>query len=185
MSGSHFKHLFLYRPPLSSVPLLLAIWNYSLWRVVEGPRLCSDQGSAKGMHGALTTRAGDFLHSPPPPRLSVGLDSLLLLFLEQSFFFLRPHLQWLFTAAQGISLFALSPILHKWRLLSNVDIQEEERKVLEMEFPVSHTWVYFPCPELQHQCSLITSGIAWWERVCAGSSNDSYPGGFCSVPPAT
>lgn len=131
-------------------------------------------------------QGGDFLHSPPPPQAVCGLGThCCCSSWSRVSSFSSPSAVIIYCSPR-VSLFALSPYSPQMKAFVQYGhTRRGERKVLEMEFPVSHTWVYFPCPELQHQCSLISSGIAWWERVCAGSSNDSYPGGFCSVPPAT
>lgn len=106
-----------------------------LWRVVEGPRLCSDQGLSKGMHGALTTGAVTSSTLLLLPRLSVGLG-LTAAALPGAEFLLSSPSAVIIYCSPRVSLFCPFTLFSTNEGFCPVaDIQEEERGRSWDEFP--------------------------------------------------
>ena len=131
-------------------------------------------------------RGGDLLHSPAPPQaVSVGSGLTAAALPGAEFLLSRHHLQWLFIPAQGLAALPFHPTLHKWRLLSTMDIQEEEKGR-------PRRWSF---PFLTHGCTSPAQSYsisALWsylgppgEKSVRGLLECLLPQGFCSVPPAT
>ena len=125
-------------------------------------------------------RGGDLLHSPAPPQaVSVGSGLTAAALPGAEFLLSRHHLQWLFTPAQGLAALPFHPTLHKWRLLSTMDIQEEEKgRPRRWSFPfLTHGCT---SPAQSYSISALWSylGPPGEKRVCTGSLNVSYPRDF-------
>ena len=171
----------------STVPLPAVFYYYLLF---ETPQLVEGCRRAPSLFWLRLCGR----HSPysPPQAASVGSGRSSAPLPGPQFLLSLSHLQWLFTNSPRVSRFALPPTLRKLRLLSTLNIHEEERGgSSRVECLVPRTWLYFPCPELQHKgllralSDLVCESLVKKESagVC-GLLKFLFPQGFCAVPPA-